>query len=67
MIDNERLSDERIARVYGLPLWAVKASRLPDRVGDAEVWHDEAVRLGVDPILYIECRRKEVNDGREDD
>ena len=57
MIDNERLSDERIAMVYGIPIWAVKASRMPDRTdAQRQRYHDEAVRLGVDPIRYTELR-----------
>ena len=60
MIDNERLSDERLAMVYGIPLWAVKASRMPDRTdAQRQRYHDEAVRLGVDPIRYIEIRGKD--------
>lgn len=58
MIDNERLSDERISQIYGVPLWAVKASRMPDRAdAQRQQWHDQAVRLGVDPGRYIELRK----------
>ena len=57
MIDNERLTDERIAQIYGIPLWAVQASRMPDRTdAQRQRYHDEAVRLGVDPNRYIELR-----------
>ena len=60
MIDNERLTDERISQIYGVPLWAVKASRMPDRADvQRQRYHDEAVRLGVDPIRYIEIRGKD--------
>ena len=59
MTDNERLSDERISRIYGVPLWAVKASRMPDRTdAQRQRYHDEAARLGVDPIRYIELREE---------
>ena len=57
MADNERLSDERIAQVYGIPVWAVKASRMSDRADvQRQRWHDQAIRLGVDPNRYIELR-----------
>ena len=60
MTTDERLSDERIAMVYGIPIWAVKASRMPDRTdAQRQRYHDEAVRLGVDPIRYIEIRGKD--------
>ena len=58
MTIDERLTDERISIVYGIPLWAVKASRMPDRTdAQRQHWHDQAVRLGVDPIRYIEHRK----------
>ena len=58
MADNERLSDERISQIFGVPLWAVKASRMSDRADvQRQQWHDQAVRLGVDPIRYIEHRK----------
>ena len=57
MIDNERLSDEQIAQVYGIPLWAVKASRMPDRTdAQRQRYHDEAGGLGVDTVRYVELR-----------
>ena len=57
MTTDERLSDERLAMVYGIPLWAVKASRMPDRTdAQRQRYHDEATRLGVDPNRYIELR-----------
>ena len=60
MTDNERLSDERISQIFGVPLWAVKASRMSDRADvQRQQWHDQAVRLGVDPIRYIEHRKAE--------
>ena len=60
MTDNERLSDERISQIFGVPLWAVKASRMPDRADvQRQRYHDEAVRLGVDPDRYIELRKAE--------
>lgn len=60
MADNERLSDERIAQIYGIPLWAVMASRLPDRTdAQRQRWHDQAVRLGVNPEAYIEILGKD--------
>ena len=60
MTIDERLTDERIAAIYGIPLWAVKASRMPDRADvQRQRYHDEAVRLGVDPIRYIEIRGKD--------
>lgn len=60
MTIDERLSDERIAMVYGIPLAAVRLSRMPDRT-DAQrhQWHDEAVRLGVNPEVYIAIRGKD--------
>ncbi len=58
MADNERLSDERIAQIYGIPVWAVKASRMPDRTdAQRQRYHDEATRLGVDPVRYVELRK----------
>ena len=58
MTTDERLSDERIAMVYGVPLWAVKAARMPDRAdAQRQRYHDEATRLGVDPVRYIELRK----------
>ena len=60
MIDNERLSDERIAMVYGIPLHIVRLSRMADRTDvQRQRWHDEAVRLGVDPIRYVEIRERD--------
>ena len=60
MIDNERLTDERISQIYGIPLWAVKASRMPDRAdAQRQQWHDQAVRLGVNPEVYIAIRGKD--------
>ena len=59
-IDNERLTDERIAQIYSIPLWAVKASRMPDRADvQRQQWHDQAVRLGVNPEVYIAIRGKD--------
>ena len=60
MIDNERLTDERISQIYGIPLWAVKASRMPDRAdAQRQRYHDEAVRLSVNPEAYIAIRGKD--------
>ena len=60
MTTDERLSDERLAMVYGIPLWAVKASRMPDRAdAQRQQWHDQAVRLGVNPEVYIAIRGKD--------
>ena len=60
MTIDERLSDERIAAAYGVPLHVVRLSRMADRTDvQRQQWHDQAVRLGVDPIRYIEIRGKE--------
>ena len=60
MIDNERLSDERIAMVYGIPIAAVRLSRMSDRADvQRQQWHDQAVRLGVNPEAYVEIRGKD--------
>ena len=60
MADNERLTDERISQIYGVPLWAVKASRMPDRADvQRQRYHDEAVRLSVNPEAYISIRERE--------
>ena len=60
MTIDERLTDERISQIYGVPLWAVKASRMPDRTdAQRQRWHDEAVRLSVNPEAYISIRERE--------
>ena len=60
MTIDERLSDERIAMVYGTPLHIVRLSRMADRTDvQRQRWHDEAVRLGVDPIRYVEIRERD--------
>ena len=57
MTIDERLTDERIAQIYGIPLWAVKASRMPDRAdAQRQKYHDQAIRLGVNPETYIAIR-----------
>ena len=58
MTIDERLTDERISIVYGTPLHVVRLSRMADRTdAQRQRWHDEAVRLGVDPIRYVELRK----------
>ena len=58
MTIDERLTDERISIVYGTPLHVVRLSRMPDRTDvQRQRYHDEAVRLGVDPIRYVELRK----------
>lgn len=54
---------ERVARTYGVPLLAcLRAEWDAGAVSDAgrqeeERWHAEAVRLGVNPDLYIQHRK----------
>ena len=46
--------------IYSIPLWAVKASRMSDRADvQRQQWHDQAVRLGVNPEAYVEIRGKD--------
>ena len=60
MADNERLTDERISIVYGTPLHVVRLSRMADRTDvQRQRWHDEAVRLSVNPEAYIAIREKD--------
>ena len=59
MTIDERLSDERIAAAYGVPLHVVRLSRMADRTDvQRQQWHDQAVRLGVNPEAYVEIRGK---------
>lgn len=55
---------ERVARVYGVPVlaclraeWDAGAMTDADRQAEQQ-YHAEAVRLGVNPALYAEHRRK---------
>lgn len=58
MTIDERLDPERLAQIYGVSVWAVRAALQPDRTDAPDrKWHDEAVRLGVNPDLYIQHRK----------
>ena len=60
MTIDERLSDERIAAAYGVPLHVVRLSRMADRTDvQRQRYHDEAVRLNVNPEAYIAIREKD--------
>ena len=60
MTIDERLTDERISIVYGTPLHVVRLSRMADRTDvQRQQWHDQAVRLGVNPEAYVEIRGKD--------
>ncbi len=60
MTIDERLTDERISIVYGTPLHVVRLSRMADRTDvQRQRYHDEAVRLNVNPEAYIAIREKD--------
>ena len=60
MTIDERLTDERISIVYGTPLHVVRLSRMADRTdAQRQRYHDEAVRLNVNPEAYIAIREKD--------